>query len=900
MNDWTNTLSSRMSLRVPQRESLEILDRLSELLTLKKDVDLKSALEAIQTEYPLFADFERDFPCFCFALATGVGKTRLMGAFIAFLHLTKGIRNFFILAPNLTVYNKLVTDFTPGTQKYVFAGIDTFLSNPPTIITGDNYESMVGTLFDDPEQVEINIFNVSKITAKDKGHLAGDDQKASLPRFRRLSEYIGKSYFDYLAAKDDLVLLMDESHHYRASAGVRAINELHPVLGLELTATPLVESGTRQIPFKNIIYQYSLGNAMRDGFVKEPTVVTRKDFSPNGIGESELQRIKLEDGVRLHETTKVELFNYAREKGQKIVKPFVLIIAKDTDHAAELLDIIRSDNFFEGRYRDKVIQVDSSTKVKEEWVVEKLLQVEKYEEPTEIVIHVNMLKEGWDVNNLYTIIPLRAANARTLIEQSIGRGLRLPYGRLTGRPAVDRLSIVAHDRFREIVEEANQPDSPIRMKEFFIDNDGNYVRPESIVIKPKLDQQLGINHEEDMSDVVPDEKNVPSLSTHSPEERGTINAVMDVVETMRQNPDILPSVASLKEKRVVAEIERSVKEQLASAWLPGIADVVPVCEIVKETLDSVVRETIDIPRILVLPEEGQQAGFEPFTLDLRGVKYAPISEELWRQSLITNAAENIKVNQSGYRDNPVEAFIEALMTDFDDIVYEGMEQLLTDLANQTIRFYESYMTPESASKVIRCHASAIAAVVHEQMHQHLKESEIQWCTEVKEGFTPLKTGIAITFGQTVDYRKPPQGNISKFVFTGFDRCLYSEQRFDSEPERLFAIILEHDSQRWFKPLPGQFLIDYRFYKNGTDCHEYVPDFVAETNEANLMIEVKAANKLDDKEVLAKKEAALKWCHLATEYAEKHDGKPWKYVLIPHDAIASNMSLDGLVNRFEEK
>ena len=48
------------------------------------------------------------------------------------------------------------------------------------------------------------------------------------------------------------------------------------------------------------------------------------------------------------------------------------------------------------------------------------------------MIHVNMLKEGWDVNNLYTIVPLRAANARILIEQSIGRGLRLPYGKRTG------------------------------------------------------------------------------------------------------------------------------------------------------------------------------------------------------------------------------------------------------------------------------------------------------------------------------------------------------------------------------------------------------------------------------------------------------------------------------------
>ena len=87
-------------------------------------------------------------------------------------------------------------------------------------------------------------------------------------------------------------------------------------------------------------------------------------------------------------------------------------------------------------------------------MVQKLLAVESPEEPTEIVIHVNMLKEGWDVTNLYTIVPLRAANARTLIEQSIGRGLRLPYGRRTGVSTVDRLNIIAHDRFQEIVDEA--------------------------------------------------------------------------------------------------------------------------------------------------------------------------------------------------------------------------------------------------------------------------------------------------------------------------------------------------------------------------------------------------------------------------------------------------------------
>ena len=80
-------------------------------------------------------------------------------------------------------------------------------------------------------------------------------------------------------------------------------------------------------------------------------------------------------------------------------------------------------------------------------MIERLLKVEHTDEPTEIVIHVNMLKEGWDVTNLYTIVPLRAANARILIEQSIGRGLRLPYGKRTG---VDCGGPAEHRRARQV------------------------------------------------------------------------------------------------------------------------------------------------------------------------------------------------------------------------------------------------------------------------------------------------------------------------------------------------------------------------------------------------------------------------------------------------------------------
>ncbi|MBF0437189.1 MAG: DEAD/DEAH box helicase family protein [Magnetococcales bacterium] len=139
-----NAISNRLSLRPPQRRSLEILDRIAEVLPPRKDNDLQAILEIIRSEFPTVSDFEREFPSLCFALATGVGKTRLMGAFITYLYLAYDLRNFFVLAPNLTIYNKLIADFTPNSLKYVFKGISEFAIDPPIIVTGDNYESGVG------------------------------------------------------------------------------------------------------------------------------------------------------------------------------------------------------------------------------------------------------------------------------------------------------------------------------------------------------------------------------------------------------------------------------------------------------------------------------------------------------------------------------------------------------------------------------------------------------------------------------------------------------------------------------------------------------------------------------------------------------------------------------------
>ncbi len=893
MNRHVNAIAGRLSLRAPQRRSLEILDRIIEITPPGKDVDLASVLEIIRSEFPSVTDFEREFPSLCFALATGVGKTRLMGAFISYLHLAHGINNFFVLAPNLTIYNKLIVDFSDRTHpKYVFKGISEFAIDAPSIITGDNYDQhdpASGTLFDG---VRINIFNISKINSEVRGGKA--------PRIKRLSEYIGESYFDYLAGLPDLVLLMDESHRYRASAGIRAINELKPILGLELTATPFVESARGAVPFKNVILDYPLGKAMADGFVKEPAVVTRKNFNPAGMSPEEIERMKLEDGVRLHESVKVELETYARETSNPIVKPFLLVIARDTTHAGQLLALIQSDGFFEGRYKDKVIQVDSSRSgADEEEMIARLLKVEHTEEPTEIVIHVNMLKEGWDVTNLYTIVPLRAANARTLIEQSIGRGLRLPYGRRTGVTAVDRLNIVAHDKFQEIIDAANQPDSTIHLKAVVLDDDDFSQKIATIVSQSQLATKLGIKPTDTSGSTKVAGQDVQPIFT-KPEEQEVAQIAYKVIRKLENQPATVPTLAHLKNPEVQAAIVKAVQEQHRPSQmeLAGVTEQPDFAAVVAKTVELVTQQTIDIPRILVVPKGEVKAGFKPFTLKLDALKYPAVSDELWIQHLRTNQLEVVALSNSGIEEKRLEDYVVSGLANFDDVSYDNHADLLYDLATQTVRHFQTYLSEDDTRKVLRCYQRDIARFVYTQMQDHCWEDMIGYEVKISKGFTELKQSAYTCSAQEppVDYRVAPadKSNMAKYLFGGFKRCLYPVQKFDSDSERKLAVILERDAIKWFKPAKGQFQI---FYRQRADHLEYQPDFVAETIDTVYMLEPKMRKELEDPIVIAKKEAAIRWCTNASDHAANYDGKPWQYLLIPHDEIADNITLAGLAARF---
>ncbi|MGI2324595.1 MULTISPECIES: DEAD/DEAH box helicase family protein [unclassified Methylococcus] len=899
-------IAGRLSLRPPQEESLKRLARALEAAPdlLRKERDVTAILSTLKAEFPTLEDFEREFPSLCFALATGVGKTRLMGAFIAYLHLAHGINNFFVLAPNLTIYNKLITDFTRNTPKYVFKGIAEFAQQPPLIITGDNYDQ-TGAAVDDQSMgfahdVRINIFNISKINSEVRG--------GKEPRIKRMREVLGDSYFNHLANLPDLVLLMDESHRYRASAGVRAINELKPLFGLEVTATPFVESSRGPVPFKNVVMDYPLARAMEDGFVKEPAVVTQRNFSASAHTPEEVEKIKLEDGVRLHETTKVELLTYARENGVPLVKPFMLVIARDTTHAAQLKSLIESAQFYEGRYAGKVIQVDSSrTGAEEEEMITRLLAVESVDEPTEIVIHVNMLKEGWDVTNLYTIVPLRAANARTLIEQSIGRGLRLPYGKRTFVPAVDRLNIVAHDKFQEIIDEANRGDSPIRLKQVILDAPSADDKKVSVQVGSGAAVRLGLSAltptplPEGEGLALPSPASGRGAGGEGPvftteAEKQAARVVMEVIGKYEVKRDLVPTSCALLKPEVQQEILAEVAERLRPMQgnlLAGIDDATPALDlssVVAKTTEIVVQQTIDIPRIAVVPKGEVTTGFRPFTLDVSQLRLQPGEREIVGQMLRTNEQFTLAA-EIGLKEQRPEDYIVHALVDFDDIDYFTHADLLYDLAGQMVRHLQSYLSESEAVSVLDRDRRLIAREIHAQMMAHFFEEATEFEVQVSRGFTELKPcNYTATAGQAPrHFRETVEdvGRIKQMLFGGFTKCLYPLQKFDSDTERRFAVILERDASKWFKPAKGQFQI---YYKLGTEQPEYIPDFVAETDTTIFMVETKARADLDTQEVQAKAAAAVQWCGHASEYTASVQGKPWKYLLLPHDEVDESRRL----------
>lgn len=370
-------------------------------------------------------------------MATGAGKTYVMAAFIEYLR-RGGVHNVVVVTPGLVVQTKTVANFTRGSGKFIEgAALD------PVVITPDNYKSMAAGRTEAEQQSasSVFVFNIQQLIAPKKmeGETKGGGKQATARGIRKFSEYAGVLYDD-LAFRDDLVVIADEHHLYSASAASfhAAIADLNPAMLVGLTASADDDD--------DVVFRYTLREAIGDKSVKTPVIVYRRD----GYGERE-QYQQLKDAATLREFKQRYYDDYAAhhaDDGTSPINPVMMVVCENIAHATEVEELLAGPEFFNDPYA--VLRVDSDSMTEEKTTL--LNGLDNPDSPVRAVVSVNKLKEGWDTRSIAVMVTLRAMDSDILTQQTLGRGLRLPFKRYTDVEAIDTLEIVAHDSFRRLLK----------------------------------------------------------------------------------------------------------------------------------------------------------------------------------------------------------------------------------------------------------------------------------------------------------------------------------------------------------------------------------------------------------------------------------------------------------------
>lgn len=877
-------IARRMNLRTPLVNSLEILEDFFTKADVSKEADLDNALRTIHSKYPTLTSFEHDFLSLTFAIATGVGKTRLMGAFITLLYTQYSIRNFLIVAPGKTVYEKLKKDFSDASYaKYVFNGLGCWTVNPPCVYFDDDYRYR-GNLFskDTETAAHIFIYNIDKFNKENV-------------LMKKDNENLGDSFFKKLSSLPDLVVLMDESHHYRADKASRAINELRPLLGLELTATPIMQNGKKEEKFKNVIYEYSLASAIKDGYVRTPFAITRANISFYNFGDEMLDRQMLHDGILNHQKVRRELELYAKDNELPRVKPFALVVCKDIAHAQSIEQYIKSDDFFDGAYKDKTITVHYK-KEKDDEATELLLNVERYDNPVEIVIHVDKLKEGWDVNNLFTIIPLRTASSKRLREQMVGRGLRLPFGKRTGNKVIDSVYLTAHDKFSDIMAEAQKGDSLFTAQ--------NVIKAEELEAERGAIAQPRLNFPDEEA-----EEKIDSLCKATGiQDRAKAEIIIQrtkeeinrgIVQSIQENPNTPISQGSVIE-HIAGKASESVQndKDLGELFAQN-AD--PLYDWIKSETQKTATRTqnkfIPIPQITVNDMGTNDYRFAEFNLDVSNLNFKPIENEIIIQNLTNLGDKEIVRGEHIDFDafNAKKRITEHLLQKA-EIDYDKCGSLVNKLVEQACNYFSGRFGENGMKNIVMMNKNAIAEEIFRQMmsDEHFYYSVGLFNESVKDVRTQ-NIPPSDSYTEKSDLFSDVQASrLKNTLITGIKRGVFDSAKFDSTSELQFARLLETETdyvKNWLRPHKSEFRLIY----NRT--HHYEPDFVVETETCIYLVEVKGDDKLNDADVLAKKERAVKYCDVATSYNLSNGGKPWKYVFIPSSVIGQSTTVEMLFRTY---
>jgi type III restriction enzyme len=775
----------------------------------------KEALESIVFETVNHYDIDHEPPPFeaVVDVATGVGKTYVLAAAIEYFA-ADGVRNVAIVVPGRTILDKTVANFTPGHPKSLLAGMDV----RPVVVTAENFATAaMRAAMDDPAQVKLFIFTVQA--------LIKPETKAGR-KTHKFQEGLGEAFYAHLQGLDDLVVFADEHHTYFGPSFSAAVRDLRPRVLIGLTATP-----HKKTPTDQIIYRYPLAAAIADKLVKTPVLVGRKDDRTD-------PRTKLLDGVRLLELKERVIERWRQDSGAPPVIPIMLVIAPTIAEAEEIEGIIADPAFAEGRYIDKVLTVHSDAP---DQALADLDRLEAPDNRYRIVVSVGMLKEGWDVKNVYVIASLRASVSDILTEQTLGRGLRLPFGRYTGVEILDTLEVLGHERYEDLLRKANV------LNQQFID------RRTRAVLRRNAEGQL-----------------VPTIETVTVQVpiAGVDGITPDTESDTESTPTGAATIASFEDHLAKAEaqlgqlnvqlaprsdlpqlrVPRLKMSQIKSRFsLADITDIYPFRRlgerIAADPADSLKRVTLGA-HIITGPDGLRHTEMVTARAVDRVESPAlllPLDDAT--QRLVAHVLAAPVVPARPQEQQPATRIVEAF---------------LQGLGSHAETILSSYFE--------RAAAGLVQLVVEEQRKVAAKP-DFEEVAELTE-FVKPRTGRTET---SQDRYGAFRRNVGYDTYT---KSLYAQDWFDSSTERDVANVLEDepDITLWVRLQIGDLPILW------TDGREYNPDFVAVDRQSNRwLIEVKMDKEMTSADVHGKRDAARRWANYVN--ADPAVGPTWEYLLL---------------------
>lgn len=454
-----NTIKNGITLhplRYYQEEALFVLDYIyshsQSELRLKQTSPIPHKIKDFVKDLLDKIEDDKLAPFIGFEMATGSGKTMLMGASTYFLNKKYGINNFLIITPASTdIYQKTIRNFNIGNYESVWADDTPFTFN---LITGDDYTQDL--LFDNSKDANIFIFNISKFGAnatntKDVWESAiWKDEKGNSVSIRKFLE------------DQKLVIITDEAHHSQTRTANTIIKTFHPLAVLEFTATAIEDSSNENKKNQNIVYKYNIRNFLEDGhgkLVKAVALVNQESQRRGQFNENE--KLKLITLLLIHllkkeavlldpkckglkplafvkvkeDTTYTEkVFKYLKDELVNDTKNIKIILEKIKNQDLEITDLL--EELYNGKYKGKLdllkkdIQKVVQTAIfyygkSDKETEKKFLNIRRNE--VEIVVYMHRLDEGIDLPNIYTmaVINDNTSDFKTSVKQIIGRGVRL-------------------------------------------------------------------------------------------------------------------------------------------------------------------------------------------------------------------------------------------------------------------------------------------------------------------------------------------------------------------------------------------------------------------------------------------------------------------------------------------